>query len=93
MRSALSEILDVALPYSDVLSLRDRMWEICPTLIKHDITERTSPELILAGLSATQTLQASAKVTGKPFEKPVKNFYQTDPISRAYVYFCFVYLV
>jgi NADH dehydrogenase (ubiquinone) Fe-S protein 1 len=59
------------------------MWEICPSLIKQDVTERTSPELILAGLNATQALQASAKVTGKPFEKPIKNFYQTDPISRA----------
>ncbi|KAF9237136.1 Ndufs1, NADH-ubiquinone oxidoreductase 75kD subunit (775) [Melanogaster broomeanus] len=64
---ALSEVVGVPLPYDDVLHLRDRMWEISPTLVRHDVTEPTSV------------------VSGAPFKKPITNFYQTDPISRASV--------
>lgn len=82
---ALSEIVGTPLPYDDVLSLRDRMWEISPTLVRYDTTERTSREVALAGLKTLTSATASAKVTGKPFAKPIGNFYQTDPISRASV--------
>lgn len=81
--SALSEILGSPLPYDDVLSLRDRMWEISPTLVRYDITERTSVDVALAGLKTLVASTASAKVTGATFRKPITNFYQTDPISRA----------
>ena len=81
--SALSEVLGHPLPYDDVLSLRDRMWEISPTLIRYDVTEPTSTEVTLTGLKTLATLTAKAKVTGTPFKKPIENFYQTDPISRA----------
>ena len=83
--SALSKILGSPLPYDDVLTLRDRMWDISPTLVRHDISERTSPEVLLAGLRTIATDTASAKVSGKPFLKSISNFYQTDSISRAYV--------
>nr|VWP02405.1 N/A [Ganoderma boninense] len=63
---AVSEVTGEPLPYDDVLSLRDRMWEI-------------SPSLTLAARTA------NAKVTGEPLKKPIENFYQTDPISRASV--------
>lgn len=82
---ALSEVLGSPLPYDDVLSLRDRMWEISPTLVRYDTTEPTSIEVVLAGLKAMAAGTAGAKVTGSPFKKPIENFYQTDPISRAYV--------
>ncbi|KAI0752754.1 NADH-ubiquinone oxidoreductase [Daedaleopsis nitida] len=82
---ALSEIVGSPLPYDDVLSLRDRMWEISPTLLRYDTTESTSVDVALAGLKALATGTASAKVTGEPFKKPIENFYQTDPISRASV--------
>lgn len=61
------------------------MWEISPTLVRHDVAERTSVDVALAGLKQIAETTASAKVSGAPFEKPITNFYQTDPISRAYV--------
>ena len=81
--SALSEVVGSPLPYDDVLSLRDRMWEISPTLLRYDTTEPTSVDVALAGLKALAAGTANAKVTGEPFKKPIENFYQTDPISRA----------
>ena len=80
---ALSEVVGSPLPYDDVLSLRDRMWEISPTLIRYDTTEPTSVDVALAGLKVLAAGTASAKVTGEPLKKPIENFYQTDPISRA----------
>ncbi|KAI0922665.1 NADH dehydrogenase (ubiquinone) 78K chain precursor, 5-prime end, variant 2 [Taiwanofungus camphoratus] len=82
---ALSEIMGTPLPYDDVLSLRDRMWEISPTLVRYDVTEPTSTVVALAGLRTLAAGTAGAKVTGTPFAKPIDNFYQTDPISRASV--------
>ncbi|KAL4248593.1 Prokaryotic molybdopterin-containing oxidoreductase [Abortiporus biennis] len=82
---ALSEVVGSPLPYDDVLSLRDRMWEISPTLVRYDVTEPTSIEVSLAGLKALAAGTATAKVSGVPFKKPIDNFYQTDPISRASV--------
>ncbi|KAI0089453.1 NADH-ubiquinone oxidoreductase [Irpex rosettiformis] len=82
---ALSEVLDSPLPYDDVLSLRDRLWEISPTLIRYDTTESTSIDTVIAGLKTLVAGTATAKVTGAPLKKPIENFYQTDPISRASV--------
>ncbi|PFH46253.1 hypothetical protein AMATHDRAFT_70260 [Amanita thiersii Skay4041] len=88
---ALSEVLNNPLPYDDVLSLRDRMWEISPTLVRYDVVEETSSDLALAGLKvvAQKTKKlvtgTGASMKGVPFEKPIKNFYMTDPISRASV--------
>ena len=59
------------------------MWEISPTLLRYDTTERTSREVMLAGLKAIISGTTNAKVTGTPLKKPIENFYQTDPISRA----------
>ncbi|CAE6483979.1 unnamed protein product [Rhizoctonia solani] len=80
---ALSEVVQAPLPYDDVLSLRDRMWDISPTLVRYDVAERTSTGVAQVGLN----LLAQNKGTGKggAFEKVIKNFYQTDPISRASV--------
>ena len=83
MLSALSEIVGCPLPYDDVLSLRDRLWEISPTLVRYDTTERTSVDVALAGLKTLSARTTGAKVTGTAFQKPIANFYQTDPISRA----------
>ena len=83
--SALSEILDHALPYDDVLALRDRMWELSPSLVRYDTLEHTSPDIASVGLKALAAHTLSAKVSGVQFRKPITNFYQTDPISRACV--------
>jgi NADH dehydrogenase (ubiquinone) Fe-S protein 1 len=85
VHSALSEIMGYALPYDDVLALRDRMWELSPSLVRYDTLEHTSTDIALAGLKVLAVHTASATVSGAPFLKPIANFYQTDPISRAYV--------
>ncbi|KAF8179877.1 Ndufs1 [Pholiota molesta] len=82
---ALSEVIGAPLPYDDVLELRDRMWEISPTLVRYDVTEPTSIDVALAGLKTLASQTAGAKAVGAPIRKPIANFYQTDPISRASV--------
>ncbi|KAF9462257.1 Ndufs1, NADH-ubiquinone oxidoreductase 75kD subunit (775) [Collybia nuda] len=82
---ALSEVVGSPLPYEDVLEIRDRMWEISPTLVRYDVTEPTSAEVALAGLKALSVRTTGAKISGAIFQKPITNFYQTDPISRASV--------
>jgi NADH dehydrogenase (ubiquinone) Fe-S protein 1 len=83
--SALSEIMESPLPYDDVLALRDRMWELSPSLVRYDTLEHTSTDIALVGLKTLAVRTASAVASGTPFHKPIANFYQTDPISRAYV--------
>ncbi|KAF9050808.1 Ndufs1, NADH-ubiquinone oxidoreductase 75kD subunit (775) [Hymenopellis radicata] len=79
---ALSEILGAPLPYDDVLTLRDRMWEISPTLVRYDVTEPTSLEVASAGLATVAAQTKAAKISGAPFTRTIQNFYQTDVISR-----------
>ena len=81
--SALSEVIATPLPYDNVLELRDRLWEISPTLVRYDITEPTSVDVALAGLKTIADKTAGAKASDAPLRKPISNFYQTDPISRA----------
>lgn len=81
--SAISEYVKSPLPYDDVLALRDRMWEISPSLVRYDVTEKTSVDVALAGLKSLSNKTTGAKITGEAFLKPIENFYQTDPISRA----------
>ncbi|KAG5643423.1 NADH dehydrogenase (ubiquinone) 78K chain precursor, 5-prime end [Asterophora parasitica] len=80
---ALSEVVGSPLPYDDILEVRDRMWEISPSLVRYDTTEPTSVEVALAGLKDISTRTTGAKISGAIFQKPITNFYQTDPISRA----------
>ncbi|KAF9515841.1 hypothetical protein BS47DRAFT_1341448 [Hydnum rufescens UP504] len=81
---AVSEVLGATLPYDDVLYLRDRMWEISPTLVRYDVVEPTSSSISLLGLKTLGSLPA-AKTSNLAFTKPISNFYQTDVISRASV--------
>ncbi|KAH9984848.1 Ndufs1, NADH-ubiquinone oxidoreductase 75kD subunit (775) [Russula vinacea] len=82
---ALSEIIESPLPYDDVLALRDRMWELSPSLVRYDTLEHTSTDIALVGLKTLAVRTASGVASGAPFHKPIANFYQTDPISRASV--------
>jgi NADH dehydrogenase (ubiquinone) Fe-S protein 1 len=59
------------------------MWEISPTLVRYDMKDGVSPEIALAGLAPLGTKTKDVTVSGAPFKKPIGNFYQTDPISRA----------
>lgn len=80
---AISETLGTPLPYDDVLALRDRMWEISPALVRYDVAEGISADLALAGLKVVADRTKESPKKGVPFERPIKNFYMTDPISRA----------
>lgn len=80
---ALSEVMGAKLPYEDLLDLRDRMFEISPTLVRYDVVEPTSKPFAEAALSHLKESGKSAKPTGAPLLRPITNFYQTDPVSRA----------
>ncbi|KDN52979.1 putative NADH dehydrogenase 78K chain precursor [Tilletiaria anomala UBC 951] len=80
---ALSEVLGHVLPYNDLLDLRDRMFDISPTLVRYDIAEQTSAANALAGIDSLVQGGDAKKVSGAPLFRPITNFYQTDPISRA----------
>ena len=80
---ALSEVMGAALPYNDLLDLRDRMFDISPTLVRYDIVEPTSAASANAGLEALAKGGDASRISGAPLFKPISNFYQTDPISRA----------
>lgn len=83
---ALSEVLGAKLEYDDTAAMRDRMWDVSPTLAKYDVVEK--PSAVLVGIKALHDEAARAAkeartggLTGA-FKKPIQNFYKTDPISR-----------
>jgi len=80
---AVSEALNVPLPYDDVEQLRDRMEEISPALRRYDIVEPTSNDM--QALSKVQVVDQNkgAKASSEPFKKVIENFYFTDSISRS----------
>ena len=79
---AISESVRAPLPYDDILYLRDRMWDISPTLVRYDVTESTSTAIAALGISQLASLKTTA-ASHTPIGNPISNFYQTDPISRA----------
>ncbi|KAF7295169.1 NADH-ubiquinone oxidoreductase subunit [Mycena indigotica] len=80
---ALAEVVGVDLPYDDVVSVRDRMWAISPSLVRWDALEETSLPVAKAGLASLAGKKKAA--TGQKLELPITNFYQTDVVSRASV--------
>jgi len=78
---ALSEVMGATLPYNDILDVRDRMFEISPTLVRYEVAE---PSTTSAPLAVEELAKlAKSSVSGTPLLRPIQNFYQTDPISRA----------
>lgn len=75
---ALSELSGHTLPYDDLPGIRARLSEISPALTRYDVIER--PSAAQLGLS---TLRSGAKSSGERLTSVIKNFYQTDSISRA----------
>ena len=70
---ALSEVLGKTLPYNNLAQIRARMAEIAPVLDNLDVVEPSE----WSGFGTAGSLDSA------PFEAPIKNFYMTDPISRA----------
>ncbi|KAI8848301.1 hypothetical protein BC829DRAFT_425496 [Chytridium lagenaria] len=76
---ALAEVTGVSLPYDELTELRFRLGEISPSLVSYDgIEQSTFGELAVDSLVAP-----NLKVDTAPFNVPIKDFYMTDPISRA----------
>ncbi|XP_068602173.1 NADH-ubiquinone oxidoreductase 75 kDa subunit, mitochondrial isoform X2 [Brachionichthys hirsutus] len=79
---AISELAGVTLPYDSLDEVRDRLAEVSPNLVRYDELEdanyfKQANELSEAGDSAAFTgLLVPPQLT-------VKDFYMTDPISRA----------
>lgn len=82
---ALSEVIGETLPYSDVSALRDRMWEVSPTLNAYDVVDRPSNPLVGFKQLAASKPKTVAQGTKGAFQIPIENFYRTDPISRSSV--------
>lgn len=79
---AVSDVLGVSLPYEDVYEIRDRLHEVSPTLLSHDVLEPSA----LAELAFKTQLVDNNSISGtkgKPLASVIKNFYFTDPISRS----------
>ncbi|KAK6453945.1 NADH dehydrogenase 78K chain precursor, 5-prime end [Scheffersomyces xylosifermentans] len=80
---ALSEYLDAKLPYDDIVSVRTRLGEIAPHLVRHDVIEPVSSGIAKIGFAALVSKNKDAKITGAPLKNPIDNFYFTDVISRS----------
>ncbi|ORY74345.1 NADH-ubiquinone oxidoreductase, subunit G [Protomyces lactucae-debilis] len=80
---ALSEVLEAPLKYDDLISLRDRMAEIAPSLARYDVVEPSS--LALVGLKSLAEQNKGSSISGAPLKNPVNldNFYLTDAIARS----------
>ena len=74
---SLADKLGVAPPWSNLEELRAAMYKIAPQLAKLDHVHKADP-------SALSELQEGAgKTNSAPFVSPIKDFYFTNPISRA----------
>lgn len=80
---ALSEYLDATLPYDDIVSVRQRLGDIAPHLIRHEVIEPVSSDIVKIGFTELVNNNKSAKIAGSPLKNPITNFYFTDVISRS----------
>jgi len=70
---ALSEVLGKTLPYNNILELRAHMAKTAPALAEIDTLAPSS----------WRDYGTPGEMDNAPFESPIRNFYMTDPISRA----------
>jgi NADH-quinone oxidoreductase subunit G len=70
---ALSSTIDHSLPFDTLGELRQRMWQAHPILGTADRITR----------AAWEPFGEAGPVNPAPFTYPIKDFYETDPISRA----------
>lgn len=82
---ALSEVLGTPLPYEDAQGVRDRLIEVSPTFTSGPSSslQSSSVEMTKVGQDAIRESASSSSVDGSAFSSAIRDFYQTDPISRA----------
>ncbi|XP_056392418.1 NADH-ubiquinone oxidoreductase 75 kDa subunit, mitochondrial [Hyla sarda] len=79
---ALSELAGVTLPYDNLDAVRNRLHEVSPNLVRHDDVEEANYFKQAAELSQIVNQQLLADPLVAP-QLSIKDFYMTDPISRA----------
>ncbi|KAM9899759.1 hypothetical protein OXX79_005538 [Metschnikowia pulcherrima] len=79
----LSEYLGETLPYDDLYGVRERLGEIAPHFVRHDVVEPTSTLVAQLGLKDIVGRHQTATVSGVSLKNPIANFYFTDVISRS----------
>ncbi|KAJ3039718.1 NADH dehydrogenase (ubiquinone) 78K chain precursor, 5-prime end [Rhizophlyctis rosea] len=80
---ALSELVGVTLPYDNAHEVRARMAQISPSLVRYDDVEKSGFGDL--AVSVLKGLKGGAAAGGEAFGLPIKDYYMTDPISRASV--------
>jgi NADH-quinone oxidoreductase subunit G len=70
---ALSGAIGCPLPFEELRGLRRQMWEKHPILAQTDVVTR----------AVWGSFGEAGPVDAGPFEYPIRDFYRTDPISRA----------
>lgn len=78
---AISEYLSVPLPYEDSFQMRQRISEIAPHLLRHDIVEPVSDSIKHLALKSVMWSEFS-DISGDTLKVPIDNFYFTSVISR-----------
>lgn len=79
---AASEYLGAPLGYDDIYEIRNRLSEIAPHLLRHEVIEPST----LASLGAKEQLinpHKHSNATDAKLTKTIENFYFTDSISRS----------
>ncbi|XP_067370834.1 NADH-ubiquinone oxidoreductase 75 kDa subunit, mitochondrial-like isoform X2 [Channa argus] len=79
---AISELAGVTLPYDTLDKVRDRLAEVSPNLVRYDDVEEANYSKQANELSKAVN-QAFLMEPLVPQQLTVKDFYMTDPISRA----------
>lgn len=80
---ALSEYLDAKLPYDDLVSVRQRLGEVAPHFVRHEVIEPVSSDIAKIGFAELVSKNKGFKATGAALKNPISNFYFTDVISRS----------
>ena len=80
---ALSEYLSAPLPYDDLYQVRSRLGEIAPHLVRHEVIEPVSTDVVNIGFNELINKNKGIAPIGIPLKNPIDNFYFTDVISRS----------
>jgi NADH dehydrogenase (ubiquinone) Fe-S protein 1 len=78
---ALSEVSGAGLPYNSLEEMRKRMTQVVPSLTDYGNVDPTSKELAEKALEGFAKLKCSG--SSSPYQLAFKDFYLTNPISRA----------
>ena len=76
---AMSEALDMTLPYDDLYDVRNRLTELSPSLVKYGIVDKNSFGKLLFEKYENENINLQNYM----FEDAIDNYYMTDTFTRA----------